>query len=86
MPLVLATLVIIQMFSLTRLASMQIYWNKRKHLHKKRIQLPQELELIHQHRRRFIFWNTKMATMTSCRPPNNNSLSLDNIPLMFVYI
>ena len=58
MPLVLATLVIIQMFSLPRLASMQIYWNKRKHLHKKRIQLPQELELIHQHRRRFIFWNT----------------------------
>ena len=86
MPLVLATLVIIQMFSLTRPASMQIYWNKRKHLHKKRIQLPQELELIHQHRPRFIFWNTKMATMTSCRPPNNNSLSLDNIPLMFVYI
>ena len=86
MPLVLATLVIIQMFSLTRPASMQIYWNKRKHLHKKRVQLPQELELIHQHRRRFIFWNTRMATMTSCRPPNNNSLSLDNIPLMFVYI
>ena len=73
------------MFSLTRPASMQIYWNKRKHLHKKRIQLPQELELIHQHGRCFIFWNTNMAAMTSCQPPNNNSLSLDNIPLMFVY-
>ena len=28
-------------FSLTWPASMQIYWNKRKRLHKKRIQLPQ---------------------------------------------
>ena len=29
-------------FSLTWLASMQIYWNKRKRLHKKRVQLPQD--------------------------------------------
>ena len=29
-------------FSLTWPASMQIYWNKRKHLHKKRVQLPQD--------------------------------------------
>ena len=29
-------------FSLTWPASMQIYWNKRKRLHKKRVQLPQE--------------------------------------------
>ena len=28
-------------FSLTLPASMQIYWNKRKRLHKKRVQLPQ---------------------------------------------
>ena len=27
-------------FSITWLASMQIYWNKRKGLHKKRVQLP----------------------------------------------
>ena len=29
-------------FSLTWLTSMQIYWNKRKRLHKKRVQLPQD--------------------------------------------
>ena len=28
--------------SLTWPASMQIYWNKRKRLHKKRVQLPQD--------------------------------------------
>ena len=30
------------MFSLTWPASMQIYWNKRKRLHKKRVQLPED--------------------------------------------
>ena len=29
-------------FSLTWPASMQIYWNKRKRLHKKRVQIPQD--------------------------------------------
>ena len=29
-------------FSLMWPASMQIYWNKRKHLHKKRVKLPQD--------------------------------------------
>ena len=29
-------------FSITWLASMQIYWNKRKRLHKKRVQLPKD--------------------------------------------
>ena len=29
-------------FSLTWPVSMQIYWNKRNHLHKKRVQLPQD--------------------------------------------
>ena len=29
-------------FSLTWPASMQIYWNKRKRLHKKRVQLPED--------------------------------------------
>ena len=32
-----------RVFSLTWSASMQIYWNKRKRLHKKRVQLPQDL-------------------------------------------
>ena len=31
-----------RVFSLTWLASMQIYWNKRKRLHKKSVQLPQD--------------------------------------------
>ena len=29
-------------FSLTWPASMLIYWNKRKHLHEKRVQLPED--------------------------------------------
>ena len=29
-------------FSLTRLASMLMYWNKRKHLHEKRVKLPED--------------------------------------------
>ena len=40
-------------FSLTWPADMQIYWNKRKPLHMKRIQLPQDV-LVHQHGCRFI--------------------------------
>ena len=31
-----------RVFSLTWPASMQIYWNKRKRLHKKRVRLPQD--------------------------------------------
>ena len=31
-----------RVFSLTWPASMQIYWNKRKRLHKKRVQFPQD--------------------------------------------
>ena len=31
-----------RVFSLTRPASMQIYWNKRKRLDKKRVQLPED--------------------------------------------
>ena len=31
-----------RVFSLTWLGSMQIYWNKRKRLHKKRVQLPED--------------------------------------------
>ena len=40
-------------FSITWPAYKQIYWNKRKPLHKKRIQLPQDV-LVHQHGCRFI--------------------------------
>ena len=32
----------IEVFSLTWPASLQIYWNKRKRLHKKRVQLPED--------------------------------------------
>ena len=40
-----------RVFSLTWPASTQIYWNKRKRLHKKRVSL---------------FWDTNMAAVTSC--------------------
>ena len=43
-------------FSLTWPASMQIYWNKRKRLHKKRVQMVAVL----------LFWDTNMGAMTSC--------------------
>ena len=35
-------MLIYRVFSLTWLASMQIYWNKRKRLHKKKVQLPED--------------------------------------------
>ena len=41
-------------FSLTWPASMLIYCNKRKHLHEKRVELPQDWFFGHQHGRRFI--------------------------------
>ena len=44
------------MFSLTWPASMQIYWNKRKRLHKKRVQMAAVL----------LFWDTNKAAMTTC--------------------
>ena len=40
-------------FSLTWPASLQIYWNKRSRLHKKKVRLPQDW-FGHQHGRRFI--------------------------------
>ena len=43
-----------RVFSLTWPAAMQIYWNKRKRLHKKRVHLPQDWFGTHQHGRRFI--------------------------------
>ena len=35
-------LIVYRVFSLTWPASMQSYWNKRKRLHKKRVQLPKD--------------------------------------------
>ena len=43
-----------RVFSLTWSASMQIYWNKRKRLHKKRVKL-HRICLGHQHGRHIIF-------------------------------
>ena len=42
---------------------MQIYWNKRKRLHKKRVQLPvwdTNMAAVS------LFWETNMAAVTSC--------------------
>ena len=60
------TIHVYRVFSLTWPASMQIYWNKRKRLHKKRVQLPEDW-LGHQHGRHFIvFSDTNLAAVTSC--------------------
>ena len=40
---------------------MQIYWNKRKRLHKKRVQLPQDTNMAAVS----LFWKTDMAAVTS---------------------
>ena len=53
-----------RVFSLTWPASMQIYWNKRKRLHKKRVQLPEDWYGIPTWPP--FHWNTKMAAVTSC--------------------
>ena len=53
-----------RVFSLTWPTSMQIYWNKRKCLYKKRVQLPEDW-FGHQHGRRSLFWDTNMAAVTS---------------------
>ena len=45
-------------YSLTWPASMQIYGNKRKFLHKKRVQLPQDL---YQYGRRDVMWKRPIA-------------------------
>ena len=44
---------LLRAFSLTWPASMQIYWSRKKHLHKKRVQFPHNW-LGHQHGCRFI--------------------------------
>ena len=64
-------------FSLTWLASMQVYWNKRKRLIKKRVQLPR-IGLEHQHGRRDVMWldiaqkpqdmRTRALASVSCIP------------------
>ena len=62
-------------FSLTWPASMQIYGNKRKYLHKKRVQLPQDWFGAPTWPPFDCFWDTNMASVTSCE----NVLSIDLI-------
>ena len=53
--------------SLTWSASMQIYWNKRKRLHEKRVQLPQDLfgtPTWPPFQTVSLFWDTNMAAVT----------------------
>ena len=53
-------------FSLTWLASMQIYWSKRKRLHKKGVQLPHEWFGTPTWPPFHCFnWDTSMAAVTS---------------------
>ena len=61
-----------RVFSLTWPASKQIYWNKRKRLHKKRDTNMAAVSL---------FWATKMAAVTSCENTlYANRLSTRNLP------
>ena len=71
---------IYRVFSLTWPAYMQIYWNKRKRLHKKRVH-SQRIGLGHQYGRRFIvlgyqygrrdvMWKHSIDTLNSCHPSN----------------
>ena len=47
-------------------ASVQIYWNKRKRLHKKRSSTPTGLVWDTNMAAVSLFWDTNMAAMTSC--------------------
>ena len=53
-------------FSLTWPASMLIYWNKRKYLDEKRVQLPENFLGTPTWQPFHMFWNTNMAAGTSC--------------------
>ena len=73
------TFQIYRAFSLTWSASMLIYWNKRKFLHKKRVQLPQDCWNTNM-AAVSLFWNTNIAAVTSCenaRLQRKNSLVWD---------
>ena len=47
-------------------ASMVIYWNKKMHLHEKRVQLPEDFLCTPSWPPFSLFWNTNMAAVTSC--------------------
>ena len=53
-------------FALTWPASIQIYWNKRKRLHKKRVHLPLDLCETPTWSAISLFWDTNMTAVTSC--------------------
>ena len=53
-------------FSLTWPAAMLIYWNKRKHLHEKSVQLPEDFVGTPTMAAVSLLWNTNMAAVTSC--------------------
>ena len=57
---------IYRVFSLTWPASMQIYWNKRKRLHKKKSSTPTGLVWDTNMAAVSLFRDTNMAAVTSC--------------------
>ena len=66
-----------RVFSLTWPASMQIDWNKRKRLHKKRVQLPQDWFGTPYMAQVLLFWDTNMAAVTSCENIGSIGRSID---------
>ena len=66
-----------RVFSLTWPASTQIDWNKRKRLHKKRVQLPQDWFGTPYMAQVLLFWDTNMATVTACENTGSIGRSID---------
>ena len=66
-----------RVFSLTWPASTQIDWNKRKRLHKKRVQLPQDWFGTPYMAQVLLFWDTNMAAVTSCENIGSIGRSID---------
>ena len=62
-----------RVFSLKWPAPMQIYWNKRKRLHKKRVQFPRDWLGDTNMAAVSLFWGTNMAAMTSCENTQYNN-------------
>ena len=75
-------------FSLTWPASLQIYWNKRSRLHKKKVRLPQDrfgyqhgrrfIVLEHQYGRRDVMWKNSIGAFLSLGCSGSGSVIRDH--------
>ena len=72
-------------FSLTWPASTLIYWNKRKHLHEKRVQLPEDFLGTPTWPPFHCFWYINMAAVTSCENAPFTSVSVGPSPRSYSF-